>query len=51
MKRLTFVLTLVAATVFAQPATRRPTNIAALLLYPSFFHNRPILLVGTVSTT
>jgi hypothetical protein len=35
----------------AQPATRRPTNIAALVAYPSFFHNRPILIVGTVTTT
>jgi Bacterial Ig-like domain len=53
MKRiaLTFALTLVAVTVSAQPATRRPTNIAALKAYPSFFHNRPILLVGTVATS
>jgi hypothetical protein len=34
-----------------QPATRRPTNVTALLAYPSFFHNRPILVVGTVTTT
>ncbi len=34
----------------AQPATRRPTSIAALTAYPSFFHNRPILLAGMVST-
>jgi Bacterial Ig-like domain len=40
----------VAATMFAQPATRRPTNVAALKAYPSFYHMRPILLVGTVST-
>ena len=38
-------------TVSAQPAARRPTNIAALTAYPSFFHNRPILIVGTVTTT
>ncbi len=50
MKRFALALTLVASTAFAQPATRRPTNIAALKAYPSFFHNRPILLVGTVST-
>jgi hypothetical protein len=42
---------LAGATVSAQPATRRPTNIAALKAYPGFFHNRPILLVGTVATT
>ena len=40
-----------AVTVSAQPAARRPTNIAALTAYPSFFHNRPILIVGTVTTT
>ena len=40
-----------AANASAQPATRRPTNIAALVAYPSFFHNRPILIVGTVATT
>jgi hypothetical protein len=40
-----------AAAVSAQPATRRPTNLAALKQYPSFFHNRPILIVGTVATT
>jgi hypothetical protein len=41
----------VSCTASAQPATRRPTNIAALKQYPSFFHNRPILIVGTVATT
>jgi hypothetical protein len=38
-------------TASAQPGTRRPTNIAALVAYPSFYHNRPILIVGTVTTT
>ena len=28
---------------------RRATNIAAILAYPSFYHMRPILLVGTVA--
>ena len=42
---------LVATATFAQPAARRPTNIAALKAFPSFYHNRPILLVGTVTTT
>src|SRR4029077_687263 len=51
MKKFAFVFGLVAAAVSAQPATRRPTNIAALVAYPSFFHNRPILIVGTVTTT
>jgi len=53
MKTATGILTALAlaAVVLAQPATRRPTNIAALKQYPSFFHNRPILIVGTVATT
>jgi hypothetical protein len=53
MKKLALVLAAVAlgAVAFAQPATRRPTNIAAVVAYPSFFHNRPILIVGTVTTT
>ncbi|HVZ22449.1 MAG TPA: Ig-like domain-containing protein [Vicinamibacterales bacterium] len=51
MKRITLALTLIATTALAQSTVRRPTNIAALLQYASFFHNRPILVVGTVSTT
>jgi hypothetical protein len=51
MRKLPLALSLLCATVFAQPATRRPTNIAALTAYPSFYHNRPILIVGTVETT
>lgn len=39
-----------ATAVSAQPAARRATNIAALLAYPSFYHQRPILIVGTVRT-
>ena len=37
------------ASVDAQPAVRRATNIAAILAYPRFYHMRPILLVGTVA--
>src|SRR6478735_7866552 len=51
MKTLALAFALVAVGATAQPATRRPTNIAALVAYPSFFHNRPILIVGTVTTT
>jgi hypothetical protein len=38
-----------AATVFAQPLTRRATNIAALLAYPGYFTGRPIVVNGKVS--
>jgi len=44
------VVSLAAATASAQPATRRATNIAALLAYPGFFHQRPIVIVGKVTT-
>jgi hypothetical protein len=38
-----------AATAAAQPAGRRATNIAALAAYPSFYHLRSILVLGTVA--
>jgi hypothetical protein len=44
------VVALAAVTASAQPATRRATNIAALLAYPGFFHQRPIVIVGKVTT-
>ena len=37
------------ASADAQPTVRRATNIAAILAYPSFYHMRPVLLVGTVA--
>ena len=40
---------LVCAVASAQPATRRATNLAALLAYPGFYHTRPILIVGKVA--
>lgn len=45
-------LAVVAATagVGAQPPTRRATNIAALIAYPGFFHQRAIVVVGKVET-
>jgi len=40
-----------AATVSAQPTTtRRATNIATLTAYPTFYHLRSIVIVGTVKT-
>lgn len=48
-KRLFALLVLVAATVAAQPNTRRATNLAALLAHPTFYHQRPIMLIGTVA--
>lgn len=47
-RRWAIGLLAVAATVTAQPATRRATNLAALSAHPAFFHLRPIAVVGTV---
>ena len=48
--KLIVLLLAAAATVSAQPATRRATNIAALLAHPGFFHQRSIVIVGKVTT-
>jgi Bacterial Ig-like domain len=45
------ILLALPALATAQTAIRRPTNISALLAYPGFYHNRPILIVGTVKAT
>lgn len=50
MKRLLLLFLLVAATLPAQPApTRRATNVAALLAHASYYHLRPVSIVGEVS--
>src|SRR5262245_57875342 len=46
MRKLFLFLVLVAAAASAQTTTRRATNVAALLAYPSFYHGRPIVIVG-----
>jgi hypothetical protein len=48
MKRTLALLLAIAATVSAQPLTRRATNLTTVLAYPGFFHGRPILIVGKV---
>jgi len=48
---LVAALTALPAAVSAQTATRRSTNLASLAAYPGFYHGRPILIVGTVTTT
>jgi hypothetical protein len=47
--RLPLFVLILAATVSAQPATRRATNLAALSAYPTFYHLRPIVVVGKVT--
>ena len=40
---------IVASAVYAQPVTRRASNLAALLAYPGFYHGRPVVVVGKVA--
>jgi hypothetical protein len=49
-KRWLIILIATTASLSAQTTSRRATNVAALLAYPSFFHGRPIVLVGNVAT-
>ena len=51
MKQLALLVLAVATAVSAQTVARRTTNLAALASYPGFYHGRPIVLVGTVTTT
>jgi hypothetical protein len=43
------IVVVVAASVGAQPMTRKATNLAALHAHPGFYHGRPIVVVGTVA--
>jgi len=48
--RLVVLLVALAATAAAQPtAVRRSTNVSALAQFSSFYHLRPVLVVGDVS--
>lgn len=46
--RILLVGCVAVSSLSAQSATRRATNIAALLAYPTYFAGRPIVLVGKV---
>src|SRR4029079_1770014 len=48
-RALVLLFCAVCTTLSAQPAARRATNIAALLAFPSFYHGRPIVIVGNVA--
>ena len=50
MARLSvLVLVLSAATLSAQPALRRTTNLEALLAQPGFYHQRQVLVAGDLA--
>jgi hypothetical protein len=40
---------LVVGSGHAQPVSRKATNLAALLAHPSFYHGRPVVVVGKVA--
>jgi hypothetical protein len=48
MRKLLLFVVLIGTTTFAQTTTRKATNLATLLAYPSFYNGRPIVIVGTV---
>jgi hypothetical protein len=47
-KRVLLLTLIAAATLSAQTATRRATNLAEVLAFPGFYNGRPITLVGNV---
>ncbi len=47
--RLAIGVLALGATLVAQSAVRRATNLAALISYPGYFHLRPILVDGTLA--
>ena len=52
IRRAALLTLLIAASVVsAQPAPRRATNLAAIAAFPGFFHQRPVVLVGPVTTS
>src|SRR5436309_657625 len=50
LKRLLLIVVAAAATLSGQTMSRRATNLAALLAYPAFYHGRPVVLIGNVTT-
>jgi hypothetical protein len=50
IRRTTLLVLAFAAAVAAQPQVRRATNIEALIAFPSFYHLRPVVVVGKLTT-
>ncbi len=48
-KRGLVLFVLLTTAVSAQPSLRRATHLAALVAHPTFYHLRPIVVVGTVA--
>jgi len=49
IRTLVLALALAATAVSAQAPQRHATNVTALLAHPSFYHLRPIIIVGTTA--
>jgi len=43
------IVSLAVGATAQSPAARRATNLAALLAHPTFYHQRPVLIVGTLT--
>ena len=51
-RAITLLIVGLAINLAAQPpAVRRATNLAALLAHPTFYHQRPIVVVGTLTAS
>jgi hypothetical protein len=48
VRRILVLVVVLAASLSAQPAVRRATNLAALTTHAAFYHGRPIVVVGAV---
>ena len=48
LRRSAVLALLLAVTVHGQPAPRRATSLAALTAHPTFYHLRPVVVVGTL---
>jgi len=48
LRRASILVLVFAASLSAQPAVRRATNLAALTAHPAFYNARPIVVVGAV---
>jgi hypothetical protein len=48
VRRICVLVVVFAASLSAQPAVRRATNLAALTAHPAFYNARPIVVVGAV---
>jgi Bacterial Ig-like domain len=49
LRKTALLVAALAATLSAQPSARRVTNLPALQTYPTFYHLRPVVIIGTLT--